>query len=119
MKINEIPFIEELEELGCVVKSLYSSEAEIRILFALIVEDKEIIRINVYKEHDGDWKYFLYNFIPKPSDDEWLDLADKNNIKVDKLINELVIMKNWARGIHKTLESILKKYNEQENDNEQ
>ena len=119
MKINEIPFIEELEELGCVLKSFNSSEIETSLYFALIVEDKQILSINVYKEHDGDWKYFLSNSVPKPSDDEWLDLADKNNIKVDKLINELVIMKNWARGIHKTLESILEKYNEQENNNEQ
>lgn len=53
---------------------------------------------------DNEWSYYLINEI-SIDDDKWQLLVDDLN-KLDKLINDLTLTKNWVKDIKKKMKDI-------------
>lgn len=53
---------------------------------------------------DNEWAYYLINEI-SIDDEKWQLLVDDLN-KLDKLINDLILTKNWAKDIKKKMKDI-------------
>ena len=53
---------------------------------------------------DNEWAYYLINEI-SIDDEKWQLLVDDLN-KLDKLINDLILTKNWAKDIKKKMKAI-------------
>jgi len=109
MKISEIPFIKDIENLTNLPLVYYNYDMtfdETSISFG-----NEYILLDLYcsKETGGKWCYYLTNRVKEIYSEVWKELANNEQI-CEELIDNLTFMKNWSNVLKRALKPIFEEY---------
>ncbi len=111
MKISEIPFIKDIENLTNLPLIYFNYNAKDEDTSLTFGNEYILLDLFYDKETSGKfcWHYYFTNRVQELYSENWKELAN-NERKCEELINNLSYMKNWSKSLKRALKPIFEEY---------